>query len=96
MSIFAIISTYGLSGVLNILFIVLPLNLIYIAVLILYASENLSRSYMANKLKTFGYNYKSLEYIYVSIIAILSVICICFIGTIIIPLFLKNAIFIIF
>lgn len=96
MSIFAIVSTYGASGVLNVLFIILPLNLIYLVVLILFASENLSRSYMANKLKTFGYNYRSFEYLCVSVVSVLSVICICFVGTIIIPLFLKNAIFLIF
>lgn len=96
MSIFAIISTYGFSGVLNVLFIIFPINIIYILTLVVFASENIIRSYQANKSKIFSYNYKSREFIFVTIISVCFVILICFVGLVIIPLFLKNAIFLIF
>ena len=96
MSIFAIISTYGLSGVLNVFFIVLPINLIYMAVLIIFATENLKRSYRANKLKCFAIGYAEDKYIFSLALSIGCVILICLFGSVIIPLFLKNAIFLIF
>ncbi len=96
MSVFAIISTYGFSGMLNVVFIILPINIVYILALILFASENLIRSYEAKKIKRFTHNYGSNEFIFVSIVSLLSVVLICFVGLVIIPLFLKNAIFLIF
>ena len=96
MSIFAMVSTYGLSGVLNVLFIILPINLVYILVLIIFATENLKRSYYANKLKRVGYGFADNKYIIVSCVSLGCVILITLFGSIIIPLFLKNAIFLIF
>ncbi len=96
MSIFAMVSTYGLSGVLNVLFIMLPINLIYIMALIIFASENLKRSYRAIKLKKFAIGYADDKYIFSLVVSILCVIIISLFGSIIIPLFLKNAIFLIF
>lgn len=96
MSIFAMVSTYGLSGVLNVLFIMLPINLIYIMALIIFASENLKRSYRAIKLKKFAIGYADDKYIFSLVVSILCVVIISLFGSIIIPLFLKNAIFLIF
>lgn len=96
MSIFAMVSTYGLSGVLNVLFIMLPINIIYIMALIIFASENLKRSYRAIKLKKFAIGYSDDKYIFSLVMSILCVIIISLFGSIIIPLFLKNAIFLIF
>lgn len=96
MSIFAIITTYGLSGVLNVLFIIVPINLVYMLALIVFAAENLKRSYKAYKLKMTFSGFNEYEYILSLIFSILVVIVICFVGAIIIPLFLKNAIFLIF
>ena len=90
MSIFAIISTYGLSGILNVLFIIIPINLVYIISLIIFASENLKRSYRANKLKNFTIGYAEDKYIFALSISLIGVILICLLGSIIIPLFLTK------
>lgn len=92
----AVVFTYGIKGFLNIVLIIVPLNLLYFMVLIFFASVCLSRSRKANKLKSFSHGLKEEFFIFSSIASVLAVIVICFIGTIILPLFLRNAIFIIF
>ena len=96
MSIFAIISTYGLSGVFNVLFIVLPVNLIYITTLIIFATENLKRSYNAKRIKKFAVGYAGDKFIFSLCVSVCCIVLISLVGSIIIPLFLKNAIFLIF
>jgi len=96
LTIFAIVSTYGISGVLNVLFIILPINILYILVLIYFAVVCLIRSYNAKRNKCFALNFKSNEFILSILIGFLCVLLITLVGTIIIPLFLKNAIFVIF
>lgn len=92
----AVVFTYGIKGFLNVIFIIVPLNLLYFIVLIFFSSVCLSRSKKANKLKSFSYGLKEEFFIFSSVACILMVIFICFVGTIILPLFLRNAIFIIF
>lgn len=96
LSIFALVSTYTLSGVLNSLFLVLPINLLYIFILIIFASGCFKRSKEAKRVKKLSYGFKTNEFLYLVIFIIISIFIIAFIGSIIVPLFLKNAIFIFF
>lgn len=96
LSIFAIVSTYGLSGVLNVLFVILPINLLYILTLIFFSSICVKRCFVAKRFNKFLYGFKNEDYVFGLITAFLGIILICVLGTLIVPLFLKNAIFIIF
>ena len=95
-TIFAVISTYGVSGVLNVLFVILPINLLYLAVLVFFSSACLKRSKLAFKNKNWLYDIKSDEFLWSIIIALVLILVVCFIGVIIVPIFLKSAIFVIF
>ena len=96
LTIFAIVSTYGFSGVLNVLFVVLPINILYLGLLIFFASLCLKRSYLAKRNKNFATSLKSGEFLIPLCIAIFGVLFIVFVGVVLYPLILKNAIFFIF
>lgn len=96
LSIFAIISTYGVSGVLNVLFITIPINLIYIAILIIFSTACFERAKAVQKNKMLFYGIKDHEFVAVITACVVAVLLLCIIGAILLPIFLKNAIFIIF
>lgn len=96
LTIFAVVSTYGLSGVLNSLFLILPINIIYIAILIYFSAVCFHRSKTAKWQKNFFYNIKDNKFLMGIIISVLLVILLSFLISVIIPLVLKSAIFIIF
>lgn len=96
LTIFAIVSTYGISGVLNVIFIILPINIVYIVIMAFFASGCIERSYGAMKNKKLGFNLKSSEFIFFLTISAMGVLLVSFVGVIILPFFLKNAIFVIF
>ena len=58
LSISALISSHGFSGVLTTLFLILPVNIILIGVNILFAGFCVVRSYEALKLKRFSYGFE--------------------------------------
>lgn len=96
MSSAAIISLYGFSGAINVLFLIMPINLIYIAILISFGVFCLSRSKQALRLKSFGYGFDSNVFWIKLVFCVIAVFVLAFIATVILPLFLKNAIFIIY
>lgn len=91
----AIVLSYGFSGVLNILFVTLPVNLLYFAVLIFYGVTNMSRSKMAFRYKNFLEGFNQVYFIK-TLISVLSVLILCFIACVIYPVILHNVNFIIF
>ncbi len=96
MSMSAIISIYGFSGALSAIFLMLPVNILYIALLIIFACICFERSYNAKRCKSFTYGFNdSLFWIKVAICFVL-VIILASIIAIIYPLLLKNAMFIIY
>lgn len=96
MSIFAVVASYGVSGVLNVIFIMIPINALYIFVLIYFSVVNLERIKVASRNKNFLFGIKDSCYLSQVICSIIGVVVIVFIGVMILPMFLKNAIFIIF
>ena len=96
LTIFAIVSTYSFSGVLNVLFVVIPINILYLGVLIFFTSLCIKRSYIAKRNKNFATYFKSKEFIVPATISLVGILVIVFVGVVIYPLILKNAIFFIF
>lgn len=94
LSIFALVSMYGLSGVLNAIFIVVPINVIYIFNLIFFSVTSLKRSKAALKNKNVLYGFKNSEYLIPTTLSISITFLIIIIAVIILPMFLKTAIFI--
>ena len=94
LSIFALVSMYGLSGVLNAIFIVVPINVIYIFNLIFFSVTSLKRSKAALKNKNILYGLKNSEYLMPTTLSISITFLIIIIAVIILPMFLKTAIFI--
>lgn len=91
----AIIKTYGFSGFFNVLFITMPTNLIYFAVLMFYVATCVVRSKQALKVKMFKSGFD--EYFWIkTLIAAILVFLLCLIICLVYPLFLKNSVFIIF
>ncbi len=96
LTIFAVVSTYGISGVLNSLFLILPINIIYIAILIYFSAICFYRSKVAKGQKNFLYNIKDNGFLMGTIMSVLFVILLSFFVSVIVPQILKSAIFIIF
>ncbi len=96
LTIFAMVSSYGISGVLNVMFIIIPINLLYIAVMIFFASVCKERSKLACDNKNVFFGIKSKEFILFNLISVGLVFVIVFAGVIVFPFVLKNAIFVIF
>ncbi len=92
----AIITLYGFSGVLNVLFLMMPINIIYISILISFAVFCLSRSKEALNCKNFAYGINSDWFWFKLGSCVFATLVLAFVATIILPLFLKNAIFIIY
>ncbi len=92
----ALISVYGLSGVLNVVLLVLPLNLLYLCVIIFYTTTCLSRSYFAKRYKQFSYNFND-HCFWIKILA--GFFCILVLSLItagVIPMIIKSTIYVIF
>lgn len=90
-----LVSVYGISGIFNFLFLVLPVNLVYFALLIFLAVTCIGRSKVAGQCGRFGYGYDSLFFAKTAV-CLISVLCLTIVACILVPLFLKNANFIIF
>ncbi len=96
LTIFAMVSTYGVSGVLNVIFIIFPINIIYLCVLVLFSSVCLKRIKFSNKYKNWSFGIKEKEFVISCLSTFVAVILVCLLGTVVLPFFLKNAIFVIF
>jgi len=91
----AIIKTYGVSGVFNVLLVVLPINILYLCIMVFFSVTCLVRSRQAFLGRNFAYGFNRVFYskIIWSFIAVLVLsVVVCFVY----PLFLKSSIFIIF
>lgn len=91
----AIISLYGLSGILNFLFIMLPVNLMYFAVMAYFIALIVNRARLAQKYKDFSFGFNR-DLFFRLAIAFAIIILMCILTSLIYTLFLKSAIFIIF
>ena len=91
----ALILTYGFSGFLNVIFITVPINLLYFFVLMFFGVTNISRSKMAFKYKNFaeGFDY---VYLFKTLSVVIAIVLISFSACVIYPLVLRNINFIIF
>lgn len=95
MSVSALISLYGMSGIMNFLFITLPINLLYLSVLIFYLVTLLERCCKAKTYRDFSYGFDNV--FWTKIAGTFGVvILICLISSLVYPLFLKSAIFVIY
>lgn len=96
MSMSSVISIYGISGILNAIFVMLPINLIYLCILIFFGVTCSRRSKEADRYKYFAYGLGDDSFLLKIAIGLISVILLSVLATIIYPLILKNANFIIF
>jgi len=95
MSCGSLIRVYGLSGLLNVLLVTIPINLLYFVALVFFSVTCISRSKLALQNKRFSEGFDDVYFIKV-IMTILYILIICFYATVVLPLFLKNANFVIF
>lgn len=95
MSSASLVTVYGISGLINVLFLMLPINFIFFAILIFFAVTCIVRSKAATECGRFGYGYDS-RFFFKMALAIIGVIALTFVACMILPLFLKNANFIVF
>lgn len=95
MSVSAIISLYGMSGILNFIFIMLPINLIYFAVMAFFMICVIGRSRLASRYHEFGFGFER-QFLVKLLISVCFIFFLCILASLIYPLFLKSAIFIIF
>lgn len=91
----AVVKTYGFSGFFNILFVTLPLNIFYFALLIFFGVTCFVRSKSAHRAKQFMFGFDE-EFFLKIIISFVFVIILCVGVCVVYPMFLKNSIFIIF
>lgn len=91
----SLISVYGISGLLNFLLLVLPINLMYFAILVFFAVTCIGRSRVAQQCGRFGYGFDE-AFILKAVLSTATIICLTVVACILLPLFLKNANFIIF
>ena len=96
MSMSSVVSIYGISGILNVIFVMFPVNLLYLCLLIFFAVTCSKRSFDAMKYKYFGYGFGDDGFLIKLLIGFIGVIVLSILATIIYPLILKNAIFMIF
>lgn len=91
----AIVKLYAMSGFLNVLFIMIPVNIVFFAVLFFVTATVMGRAKIAKKYKNFSYGFD--EWFFIKLASSVLILCLlAFLVCVIIPLFLKNSIFIIF
>ena len=91
----AVVKTYGFSGFFNILFVTLPINILYFALLIFFGVTCFVRSKAAHRAKQFIYGFDD-EFFFKVMISFILVLVLCICVCVIYPMFLKNSIFLIF
>ena len=91
----ALIKIYGLTGFLSVLFFVLPVNLIYLAVLVFSSCFCITRSFVALKNKKFWMGFD--EWFFMKLFAVILVLFVSsLLSCVVVALFLKNANFLLY
>lgn len=91
----ALIKIYGLTGFLSVLFFVLPVNLIYLAVLVFASCFCITRSFVALKNKKFWMGFD--EWFFMKLFAVILVLFVLsLVSCVVVALFLKNANFLLY
>lgn len=91
----ALVSTYGFLGLIKVIIIILPINILYFCVFAYFIAVCSKRAGLSQKLKCFSAGFDN-DFWTKIIASFLSVIAIDLIVYLILPLLLKSAIFIIF
>ena len=91
----AVIKTYSVSGFFNVLFITLPINLLFFAVMFFVTATCLKRSKLAHQYKQFSYGIDSVFTVKLSI-SVGILLLISLFTCLVYPMFLKSFIFLIF
>ena len=91
----ALISLYGFSGVLNVLLVILPINLLYFVLLGFFVVLNFKRSLLARRYKYFSYGFNR-EFFICLALGFITAFIISIVSSFIYPIFIKNAIYNIF
>lgn len=91
----ALIKIYGLTGFLSVLFFVLPVNLIYLAVLVFASCFCITRSFVALKNKKFWMGFD--EWFFMKLFSVILVLFVLsLVSCVVVALFLKNANFLLY
>ena len=91
----AVIKTYSVSGVLNVVFLMIPINIVFFAVLFFAEVICLNRAKLAFKVKQFSYGYDSVFFLQI-VICVAMLFLVSLFACVVYPMFLKNSIFLIF
>ena len=91
----AMIKVYGLTGFLSVLFFVLPVNLIYLSILVFLSCFCITRSFIALKNKRFWMGFDEVFFIKLFPVIFLLLI-LSFVSCVVVALFLKNANFLLY
>lgn len=91
----AMIKVYGLTGFLSVLFFVLPVNLIYLSILVFLSCFCITRSFIALKNKRFWMGFDEVFFIKLFTVIFLLLI-LSFVSCVVVALFLKNANFLLY
>lgn len=95
MSCYSLISLSGVSGVICSLFVIVPINLIYIFCLVYLCVTLLNRSKLAWTVKEFKFGF-NFEFFLKCLFAVLMILAVNIVSSLVLPLFIKNAFFVIF
>lgn len=95
MSCASVAGTYGVSGIINIVFVMLPVNLLYFCVMAFFAVTCISRSKLSHKTRTFKIGFDGVFFLKIAL-GFAAVLLVTIIACLLYPLFLKNSIFMIF
>lgn len=91
----ALISLYGFSGVLNVIFVLIPINLIYFAILGYFVTVNFKRCVCSKKYRYFAYGLGK-EFFISVFSCLIAAVLLSILSSFVLPLFIKNAIYNIF
>ncbi len=97
LSCFAVIDLYGISGVINSLLLIIPINLINLLVMAFFCGTCVSRVMVAHKFKMkFGDSCKYINFYSPVVFSIIVTFVICLISSVILPLIIKSFILVSF
>lgn len=95
MSCAAVVKLYAMAGFLNVFFIMIPINLMFFAVLFYVTVTLLRRTRMSHKYKDFWCGFDN-EFWIKLLASVLILASVALLACVILPMFLKNSIFIVF
>lgn len=87
----ALITLYGLTGILNVVLFVVPINLINIVLLTFGLEVGLERARaMSNFRLKFSESFKETDFFFKFMIFVISMIAVCLVNSFILPIFIKS------